>query len=194
MGTRRIAGLALTAIGCCATVAGIVGLAVARSPRTVVSTAAGATAPRGHTGTTAVSDTAPSRVTQPRAIPSQGPTTTLQSESPAGFLNTLASAIRRGDSAFLLARLHPVVIQRFGLAACQAALRGYRDTSAMFTVISVGTPTTYAWTVGSKTIQVEGTVPVTVTTVFNGQTSQAVIHIALVDGTQRWFTDCSGSG
>jgi hypothetical protein len=29
--------------------------------------------------------------------------------------------------------------------------------------------------------------------VFNGQESQAVVHIALVDGTMRWFTTCGGS-
>jgi hypothetical protein len=190
--SRRIAGLALIALGGCATLAGIVGLAVARTPKTVVSTAAGvgATAPSGHTRTTTGTrtTTAPSP-----AAGARGPATTVASESPEAFLNELAAAIRGGDSAFLLARLHPVVIQHFGLAACQSALRGYRDTSAKFMVISVGAPTTYAWMAGSQTIPVEGTIPVTVTSVFNGQESQAVVHIAPVDGTLRWFTTCGGS-
>ena len=193
MRARRIAGLALVALGGCATVAGIVGLAVARTPNTAVSTAArgaGTRAPSGHTRTTTGTPT--TAVPSPTAGANR-PATTVASESPEAFLNELAAAIRGGDSAFLLARLHPVVIQHFGLAACQSALRAYRDTSAKLTVISVGAPTTYAWTAGSQTIPVEGTIPVTVTSVFNGQESQAVVHIALVDGTMRWFTTCGGS-
>lgn len=171
MQTRRMGGLALAVLGGCLTVTGIVGLAFARSPKTPGRSAATPTTTSGQ-----------ALLASP----------TLAVESPATFLSELASAIRTGDVTFLVSRLHPAVIQRFGIAACQAKLNTTADPTARFTVQSVSAPTTYTWTTDTRTTQVPDTISVAVTRVSFGQTSSGIVHIAAVNGQQRWFTNCRG--
>jgi hypothetical protein len=110
-------------------------------------------------------------------------------ETLAEFVVALGRALQNHDSAFLRARLHPAVIERYGSAACDAYAAGPR-TPIEFTVESATAPVVYTWTTDGLTRDVPGTNSVDVTSVAEGQSQPATIHVAYVDGTWRWFTDC----
>lgn len=94
----------------------------------------------------------------------------------------LANALTNGDAAFLRSRMHPVVIDRYGSASCDAYAAGQHTATTIVTQ-SVGPPANFAWQSDGLTRNVPNTNAVTTAT---GQT----LHVALVDGTWRWFADC----
>jgi hypothetical protein len=110
-------------------------------------------------------------------------------ETLSEFVVALGRALQNHDSAFLRARLHPAVIERYGSAACDAYAAGPR-TPIEFTVQSATAPVVYSWSTDGLTRDVPGTNSVDVTSVAEGQAQPATIHVAYVDGTWRWFTDC----
>jgi hypothetical protein len=111
-------------------------------------------------------------------------------ETPQQFLSALGTAITNGDAAFLRARLHPAVIERYGAATCDT-YTAERRTPVQFTVVEVRAPTTYAWTTDGQTTDVANTNDVVVTQVTPSASTTRVVHIALVGKTWRWFTDCT---
>src|SRR5712692_461907 len=48
-------------------------------------------------------------------------------ESPQEFLDRLDAAVRKGDTDFRVARLHPAVIARYGEDQCRTFLAGKQD-------------------------------------------------------------------
>jgi hypothetical protein len=110
-------------------------------------------------------------------------------ETVSDFVVALGHALTNGDNSFLRARLHPAVVERYGSAACDAFAAG-PHTPVDFTVQSVSAPTVYTWSTDGLSRDVPGTNTVTVTSVVNGQAQPTTVHVAFVDGTWRWFTDC----
>ena len=106
------------------------------------------------------------------------------------FTQELAAAITSADEEYLNSRLHPGVIDRFGVDQCRRHIR--RDvsgTSTQWQVMAVSGPAEFvyasdgletvipdAWTV---TVRQPGANP-----------EQFDVHFAPADGTWRWFTDC----
>jgi hypothetical protein len=106
-------------------------------------------------------------------------------ETAQQFVTSLAAALTNGDAAFLRARLHPVVVERYGSAGCDAYAAG-QHTPTNMVAQEVHAPDVFAWQSDGLSRDVPDTN--TVVTVQGGQTS--TIHIALVDGLWRWFADC----
>jgi hypothetical protein len=106
-------------------------------------------------------------------------------ETAQQFVTALASALSNGDTAFLRSRMHPVVIDRYGSAACDAYAAGQHTPTAI-SARDVSAPSIFAWQSDGLSRDVPDTNEVVATQ--NGQSS--TIHVALVDGLWRWFADC----
>jgi hypothetical protein len=127
-----------------------------------------------------------------------GATTTVSTkpasavEQPSVFLDELATALRQENVAFLLDRLDPAVIGRFGVAACRTHLAALADPTAAFQVLSVGPPSLYAFRTGTQRTDVAATLPVAVRSTQRGVIRRETVHLALrPSGDLAWFTDCS---
>lgn len=122
-------------------------------------------------------------------------TTVALAESPEEFLAALATAFRSGDVSFLLSRLHPAVLARYGEAQCRQALPAYTDPSAMFAVQQVGPDEAFTWTTEPDTQHprssgVSDARSVEVIRAARGVATPAQIHIARVGAHYTWFIDC----
>ena len=102
----------------------------------------------------------------------------------------MSAAITNRDSTFLSSRLHPAVIARYGKPACDAYTSSAL-TPVQFVVTEVKRPSVYEWTTDGHTTNVPDTNEVAVRQTVGSTTQDRAIHIARVDGTWRWFTDCT---
>jgi hypothetical protein len=113
-------------------------------------------------------------------------------ETPEQFLAALQRAEREGDAAFRLVRLHPAVIERYGEEACRAFVSEPADPTSQFEIVRIDHTGAWDYTSDGKTTTIADTVFVVTNRVALGQEQQQVdVHVAPVDGTQRWFTDCT---
>lgn len=111
-------------------------------------------------------------------------------ETAEAFVVALGNALTSGDIAFVRSRLHPAVIERYGAAACDSYLAS-RSAPVSFTPKEVRAPATYAWTTDGQTTDIPQTNQVVVTQAAGGGSTERVVHVTRVDGTWRWFTDCT---
>ena len=117
-------------------------------------------------------------------------TTVVPAEDATQFLAALGTALRAGDTNFLVGRLNPAVVARYGSAQCLGALAGARDPSATFTVKQVSDPADFDWTTDGKTVVIPDTLTVDVDRVVRGVAESATVHIARVNGQLTWLVDC----
>jgi hypothetical protein len=81
--------------------------------------------------------------------------------------------------------MHPAVIDRYGAATCDAFAAGSR-APANIVLTQLEAPSNYSWPTDGLTRDVPDTNTAQAT-----EGGRAVtVHIALVDGLWRWFTDC----
>jgi len=150
--------------------------------------------PNGDVTYFATLDGADGLVTQPEArivgvitTPGDAPGS---AETPQSFFGELSQSIATGNLTFAITRLHPNVIEAFGVEACTAALQSRVAPGYAIAVDAVGAagPWTYSVPDGrtwdhpqaqSVTVRVPGT------------DEPAEAHLVLVDGTYRWFTICA---
>ena len=168
------------AIGAAGVIVSIVGLVVDRPTIVVAAPATVASRP----ATTASSATTTATTTA----------TTLARETPAAFLDALGAAFRSGDDTFLVARLHPVVLEHFSEAVCRQHASTIHDATARFTVTSVGAPAPFDYTAGGKTTTVPDAFEVEVDWLRHGEPIHTTLHLAPVGERLAWFTDCSAAG
>jgi hypothetical protein len=119
-------------------------------------------------------------------------TTTVRDETPEAFITRLDEALRTGDVAFLSARLHPAVINRYGAEVCAAHLETLQDTYTPRTVTGDATgPASYDWKTDGMTTTIADiySVPIEITT--DAAPQRQEVHTTEVDGTFRWFSDCT---
>ncbi len=120
---------------------------------------------------------------------------TSSAETPAAFLNMLASAIRSGDVQFMVTRLNPAVIAAYGSSACQKTVATYTDPTAAFSVGSTGSPAAYSYTVDGKTRIVPDTITAQVIFTQQGKAAPETIHLSRrSDGKLTWYTACTAPG
>lgn len=113
-------------------------------------------------------------------------------ETPEQFLAALQRAQRAGDAGFLLAHLHPAVIERYGQDACRAFVSEPADPTSTFAVVKVDHTGPWDYTSDGQTTTIADTVFVVANRVAHGQEqAQVDVHVAPVHGKQRWFTDCT---
>ncbi len=163
---------------------GLVGLLVDRTDETSASAAPATTSPSA-SSTSAASTT---------VAPAESVTTTstiAPAETPELFLGLLAAAYRSDDVDFLVSRLNPAVIERFGEEACRANLTFPPDPTAAFTVKSVSEPQPYDYKTDTRTTTVPNTLFVDVDQVGGGSTQAVTVHLTPVDGKLTWFRNCA---
>jgi hypothetical protein len=106
-------------------------------------------------------------------------------ETAGDFLTALSNALTNGDTKFIRERMHPVVVERYGSATCDAFAAGPHPATNIV-VNQLAPPGNYSWQTDGLTRDVPDVNTATATV--NG--SPASVHVALVDGVWRWFTDC----
>jgi hypothetical protein len=128
---------------------------------------------------------APTRTPSPTPPPTADPGSLV-----AEFYAVLVPAIRAADADTLVAILHPATLERYGEAACRTQLGGLDDPA--FDVVVRGVRPLAAWdyTTDERTTTISGAWAVDADLTANGTTETRELHVALVDGEVRWFTDC----
>ncbi|MEZ5282107.1 MAG: hypothetical protein R2770_16730 [Acidimicrobiales bacterium] len=196
-------GPTLIALGVLSAVAGIIGLvghfasddqdanaAVSTEPPDVVSTttreptttSTGATSTSTSTTTTA----APTSTTSEPAEPLD-PRATVQD-----FFANWAVAIGEADVEFLLAALHPAVIDRYGTEQCAAYLEQVAGQPIEVEVVSTSELITGEFARDGLTRVIDDLVLVEIARRDRGA-EEAVVQqtrLGFVEGEPRWFTDC----
>src|SRR6266536_32932 len=87
--------------------------------------------------------TSPAAIASPTSSPSPSASPSTAAETVEQFLPGFQGAIKSGDAAFLLARLHPAVLDLYGDAQCRTYLSAFKDATLRYTILSVTGPGTY---------------------------------------------------
>jgi hypothetical protein len=111
-------------------------------------------------------------------------------ETPEGFLPVFSAAIRTGDERFLFERLHPAVVEFYGVRACRVYLRDFVVPDSEFVYHSAAEPAEFTWIADGMATLVQDVVNVDVTAVSEEGEIDRVIHLGIVEGDLRWFADC----
>jgi hypothetical protein len=113
-------------------------------------------------------------------------------ETPAAFLNKLATAMRQGNVDFMVSRLNPAVIARYGSPECRTAVAAYTDPTAAFSVQSTSSPADYNYTAAGVTTVIPGTITLQAIFTHQGQPNPLTVHLSRTGaGILTWYTDCS---
>jgi hypothetical protein len=200
-GGRRALGAVLAGLGVVALAVGVLGLAGVIGDGDGADQAAGAgertddrpaTEADRSSPSTAVTTTTPRTTTTVATPATTGPTTTtLAAESPAAFFAAFAAAIRGRDTAFLVARLHPTVLERYSETACRTQLATIDQPRFDNTVVSVSGPAAWAWETDGLSRTLPDTLTVRVRSTLDGQSfTEQDAHVIVAAGKVLWFTDC----
>ena len=171
--TRRTVGATLAGIGVAAMATAAIGYVTTRH----------SSSPRALAGSSAVA-TPTAATTATGSPPAPTP------ESAAAFLRTFTAAFQTGDASTLFATLHPAVTGLYGDAQCRAFAATLHDPQVRFGFVAQSRPRVYHWTVDGHTTAVPDVTLVTVAVRHGTKLSTERIHLGLVNGTLRWFTDC----
>jgi hypothetical protein len=95
------------------------------------------------------------------------------------FLNQLDEAVRKGDTDFRVARLHPAVIERYGEQQCHDFLASPQAG-----------PDPFDFTTDDGAVPIPDAQLVLVKETFEKKTTTRELHVAKVDGEFRYFIDC----
>ena len=112
------------------------------------------------------------------------------SERPAAFLAELVQALRTGNTSFLLARVDPALITRYGEQACRSAIPGLFDPTVSLRLRAVSGPGSYTNSSGGQSVTVHDVYTFTVDGVVGGQPATRHYHLALVGGRYHIFIAC----
>jgi hypothetical protein len=108
------------------------------------------------------------------------------------FLDELDEAVRTSNVDFRLARLHPVVIDRYGEQQCRDFLASpeAQDPSRKDKVKRVDRPAAFEFTTDDGNIPIPDAQFVLVSETYRKKKSQRELHVARFDGEYRYFIDC----
>jgi hypothetical protein len=118
--------------------------------------------------------------------------TAPEPETVESFLAALGESLSSDDPSFAIDRLHPTVLSAFP-TQCPVHVQDTADPAWNFQIVSVGQPMNYVYappSLGGVQYTVPNVITVTAQVTSDGATAQADVHVADVDGTYRWFTDC----
>ena len=128
----------------------------------------------------------PSESSEPSAEPPPELTETAQE-----FFDLFVDAIQAEDDAFLLARLHPAVLQMYGRKQCRAAVALLEPTPGFdVEVRRVEGPEPYDYAPDGQSVTIEDAFTLALTFSSSAGTSRQEGHLALIGDEMRWFTDC----
>ena len=194
MGSARIGAIVAIVIGAVLVSLGAAGLAGA-GPLAPTSAAGPTAAPTPTSGPTPIPSSSPANPTA--STPAPTPTAT-EAPSPTpdrlalvqALYARLVPAIRGPDVETLLALLHPATIERYGEPACRTYFAGLRDPTFDVVVRSVAPPAPWIWERDGRSTTIADAWAVQADLTANGSASSQEIHVAVVGGEVRWFTDC----
>lgn len=108
------------------------------------------------------------------------------------FLDQLDEAVRKGDTDFRVAHLHPAVIERYGEQQCRDFLAApqAQDPSRKDKVERVDKPEPFEFTTDDGAVPVPDAQLVLVSETFQNKTTTRELHVARVNGDYRYFIDC----
>jgi hypothetical protein len=116
-------------------------------------------------------------------------TTTIALEDPATFVQALIEAQAAADIEFLLVRLHPAVLDKYGgIAPCQTYLAGV--TFPAITLREILPPEAWEYATDDIVVPFANAIGVEVERIVDGQTFIQELHVAYSGAELRWFTDC----
>jgi len=124
---------------------------------------------------------------------SSGSTATRGTETPAAFFSAYVAAVRQGDRTFLMERMHPAVIARYGTTQCQAASAALVDPTISLRLVRASGPSNYDYASSGQSVVVPDTYTFTVTGTAAGHVGARMYHFALVQGRFRIFVDCAAA-
>lgn len=192
---RRTLGFATAGVGAILLVIGAIGffanLSDGDGDAAITETApsdAGTTTTAPATTTTTLPSTT---TTAPPETSSTSTSTTTQAppEDPGDYIASHIAAQGTNDVAFLLARLHPDVIARYGGEdACSAYLSSIPNPP--FTLREIGPPEPWEYATDGQSATYPDAIPVEIERDVGGQTVIQEIHLVYVGNELRWFTDC----
>ncbi len=196
MSGRRL-GLGFIGLGGILIVVGIVGFFAARGSNDehLTSPTTAATIPPTTATIPPTTTTAPATTTTATtaSTTTASTTTTIPTEPVEEFVSLYAAATESRDISFLVARLHPFVLERHTLEDCHifisdvvTLIRNYRLTGP------VAGPEQQSFQLGGRTVLVD-VYPAPVAFELQGSTIERTAVFAYVDNEVRWFTDC-GAG
>jgi hypothetical protein len=117
--------------------------------------------------------------------------TGAEPETPESFLQDLAAAFQAGDDAFLLQRLHPIVLAVYAEETCASYVAGLADPTRAYEVVSVGEPEPFVYRADGHTSTIPDAITVEVEATIDGESAPGEVHVAPgPDGALAWFTDC----
>lgn len=137
---------------------------------------------------------APETTASPAATPSAASVSSPSAAPGPGlavtFADELSAALREGETGYLNDRLHPAVIERYGARTC----RGYIDRLVVgpelrWDVLGSSGPEQWSYVTDQIETVVADAWTVSVRQV-DADPERLELHVALSDGTWRWFTDC----
>jgi len=113
------------------------------------------------------------------------------SEQPRDFVAALADATSRGDVEWLLSRLHPAVLTRYGEDACRRYVTDYVvQPGVRLRLQSTTGPGTWVWETDGRSSEIDEVYNLDVHRFAKGVETTGGIEAANVDGTFRFFADC----
>jgi len=111
-------------------------------------------------------------------------------EDPHVFFDAFETAVRTGDTNFLVSRMHPAVIARYGAAQCRAFAPQLVDATASLHLVSIAGPASFDYTSDGLTTTVPDTFTFTVDGTAAGRSGPREFHFAVSGGQLRLFADC----
>lgn len=136
----------------------------------------------------------------PTVAPSSPPAATPTPDPDAlvrAFLTNLVLQVKAGTQASLLDALDPAVVARYGADACRTQLGSIpADPDYAIVVNTVSTAAPWDYASDGKTTTIPDALAIDATVTVGGvkgaspSSSTRTLHLHLVDGVVRWFTDC----
>ncbi len=161
------------------------GSTTATAVATATATAAAVTPASSSFAPTASSPSSSSAPLTPVPAP-----TTTPGETVAAFLARWTAAFQTNDSAFLMDRLNPIVIARYGVPACLQAIHRQLDPAEVNVLRASSGPATWTWVASGRSVQVADVYTAHIDRTFKGETTPVTFHFAMVSGALTWFDAC----
>jgi hypothetical protein len=190
--SRRALGLASIALGVVLITAGVI--VASSEPSGETAAVSPTTTPTASTSTNVLPTTStnPSTtIAPPTTSTVPATTTTLPTETVEEFVEAFAAALDNGDSAFVLERLHPDVIDGYTLQACETWVTD--EIMGLSNYELTGDPTGPV----DKSVTIAGS-PATINDVytapvrfmFGGQSFDVSADFAVVENLVHWLGAC----
>ena len=94
------------------------------------------------------------------------------------------------DVDTLITRLHPEVLERYGVDQCRAYVATQGDPSFELSLVAAGDPFVWTYATDGQSVEIVDTFTATVDQTRGAETARRDIHLAHYEGEIRWFSDC----